>query len=453
LGVYGPLYLLSLAALLVLIDPLRHVLQDAGVWDGPSSNMFVDDESCGEGWKCLTLTGWLCVATTYLGFASMFVAAAWNGNLLAKWRMFKRQWHEVRAEHAAAELAEANQSREEAARAREEAARARNAAIAASVAAKPPSFNHMHVAMTPPTFLYRAEEGNRHGRVGHITTGLSSGSGSGATASSSSSSSSSSGAGSPNATGNRHSRRENHSSSAVMSPATGSPNSTIAAENAAAAATTNATRATPAEYAPEGFSFEVKTPALVESVIKVSPSTAISSSSRSSSSSSRSRGGSSAEAAARGPTVAGAASPTVVTVSGTPSVSGHSTNGNGAANQQQLHASYPSPLSSVGGLSQCSFADVSLTPVSKGVVAPASSPASSCSVGVANQHLSSPPPSSSGKMYARSHVPGALASPPASTDLSPRTGPTVKQKFEDLRAAALPFDKQKWQQQQQEQPR
>ena len=52
LSIYGPLYLLSFASLLVIAYPLRHVLQDGGVWTGPSSEAFKD--GCGEGWRCLT---------------------------------------------------------------------------------------------------------------------------------------------------------------------------------------------------------------------------------------------------------------------------------------------------------------------------------------------------------------------------------------------------------------
>jgi len=55
IGVYGPLCLMAVAALLVIADPLRRVLQDGGVWTGPSSSTFRD--GCGEGWKCLSTTG------------------------------------------------------------------------------------------------------------------------------------------------------------------------------------------------------------------------------------------------------------------------------------------------------------------------------------------------------------------------------------------------------------
>jgi len=412
MAVYGPLYLLSIASALVLLDPLRHVLQDSGAWASPSAEMF--RVGCtGEGWKCLSTTGQLCALASILGFLAMFTAAAWNGNLLSRTRSGVKEWQDMRQARAAAELARANQAREDAWRSREEAARARTAAIAASVAAKPPSFSFgdVHLAMSPPAFLYRAEEANRHSRVGHIIAG-------GAAAASA---------------GNGYSRRGEDSqlstsSSAVMSPATGSPNSTIAADVAAQQAqdAAVAARVSPAEYAAEGFSFETGVPAEGERVIRVGASN-----SRTTVSPPRSTS-SSSSAATRGVTVPGAASPTVLTVSGSPSIN------SGTHQQQQqahgthyLHAAYPSPVSSVGAMSSCSFADIALTPNSKLVA----------------DSLASPPPAK----YARSHVPGELLSPASTTGISPRAGPTVKQKFEDLRAAASPFDKQKWQQQQQQQ--
>jgi hypothetical protein len=53
---------MAVAALLVIADPLRRVLQNGGVWTGPSSSAF--REGCGEGWKCLTTTGILFMAVS-----------------------------------------------------------------------------------------------------------------------------------------------------------------------------------------------------------------------------------------------------------------------------------------------------------------------------------------------------------------------------------------------------
>ncbi|KAJ9517555.1 hypothetical protein QJQ45_024960 [Haematococcus lacustris] len=58
----GPTLLLALATPLLLADLVRHCLQDAGLWTGPSSSMYRDD--CDEvsgihGLACLTLVGWL----------------------------------------------------------------------------------------------------------------------------------------------------------------------------------------------------------------------------------------------------------------------------------------------------------------------------------------------------------------------------------------------------------
>jgi hypothetical protein len=157
--VYGPFSLLCFAALLVIADPLRHVLQDGGVWDGPSSDAF--REGCGEGWGCLTATGvlFMCVFT-YAGFVLLFTANMWNANILQKIRFFAKQWKEVKAEHAAARLAEKEAKR--ATQAEEEQA----AAAAASNVSRPSAsinFGALHLSMQPPAIFFRKEETNKIG--------------------------------------------------------------------------------------------------------------------------------------------------------------------------------------------------------------------------------------------------------------------------------------------------
>lgn len=72
-GRYGPAWAAAAAACLLMADPTRHVLQDAGVWSGPGSNMYVDgctDASGLRGLRCLTPVGWLfSVLATGAGFA------------------------------------------------------------------------------------------------------------------------------------------------------------------------------------------------------------------------------------------------------------------------------------------------------------------------------------------------------------------------------------------------
>jgi hypothetical protein len=154
--IYGPFLLMCFASLLVLADPIRHVLQDEGIWAGESSNAFKD--GCGEGWVCLTTTGILfMIVFTYLGFALLFTANFWNANLPAKIKQFAAQWKEIRAERAAAKLAqkEAKRAAEvEAERAAREELERRPSSL---------NFGSLHLSMQPPAIFFRKEEANKIG--------------------------------------------------------------------------------------------------------------------------------------------------------------------------------------------------------------------------------------------------------------------------------------------------
>lgn len=96
---FGPLYLICAAIPLIMADLTRHVLQDAGVWSGPSSSMYRPDCSSVHGihgLRCLTLTGWFfTIVFTYTGFASLLVGVAWATNLhatvVSAWRQARRR--------------------------------------------------------------------------------------------------------------------------------------------------------------------------------------------------------------------------------------------------------------------------------------------------------------------------------------------------------------------------
>ena len=287
IGVYGPLCLMAVAALLVIADPLRRVLQNGGVWTDPSSSAFRD--GCGEGWKCLTTTGILFMAVsraahnlttltrvvtvatqvadsrhlsvashflcsfvqqvfTYTGFAALFTASLWSGNLLAlcRDRLCARQSQDTRQAHAAEEFAAANAIREEEERI-EEAARIEAVAQAhietqpkqkvmlASVfpaSAKP--FANLHVDMKPPpanTFVFSAEDCNGLGNKKNIAFSL--------------------------VTNNVTALRRGPWGELLSPP------------RAATGHSTSVTRA--ADFAPEGYSYDTDSSAVVESVIKVAP--------------------------------------------------------------------------------------------------------------------------------------------------------------------------------------
>jgi len=76
---------------LVMADLTRHVLQDAGMWTGPSSSMY--DEACcaahscrgTHGLQCLTITGmFLTIGCTYAGFISLMIGVIWAANIPKK---------------------------------------------------------------------------------------------------------------------------------------------------------------------------------------------------------------------------------------------------------------------------------------------------------------------------------------------------------------------------------
>lgn len=86
---YGPAYLIAASVPLVLADNMRHLLQDAGIWPSPGSDMYLPD--CPHsvhgfgGLTCLTLVGWLfTIVFTYTGFGLMMVGVAWGADLHIK---------------------------------------------------------------------------------------------------------------------------------------------------------------------------------------------------------------------------------------------------------------------------------------------------------------------------------------------------------------------------------
>ena len=145
---YGPTYLTIVAALLVMADNTRHVLQDTRVWPSgpwPGSSQYAPDCStrnwktprtpctsssdcgpvaCGDGsfgaaagatcyecyrpdglcsagasesMVCLSAVGWIfTVGMTYSGFLVFFLASFWNANLLGKLAAIRAKWRALR---------------------------------------------------------------------------------------------------------------------------------------------------------------------------------------------------------------------------------------------------------------------------------------------------------------------------------------------------------------------
>jgi len=93
---WGPTYLTLIATLLVLADPLRHVLQDANVWTSPSSYEY--KANCdSETLRCMSVTGGLItIGCTYTGFLLLAIAVGWNANIVEKFGELRQRWRELR---------------------------------------------------------------------------------------------------------------------------------------------------------------------------------------------------------------------------------------------------------------------------------------------------------------------------------------------------------------------
>jgi hypothetical protein len=97
--VYGPTYLCVIAALMIMADLSRHVLQDADVWKAgpwPGSSQYRPD--CHEEtMECLSVVGWIfTIALTYGGFGLLFIGTLWNASICEKISDFKEKWRELR---------------------------------------------------------------------------------------------------------------------------------------------------------------------------------------------------------------------------------------------------------------------------------------------------------------------------------------------------------------------
>jgi len=98
---YGPTYLCAVAALMIMADLMRHVLQDANVWPSPGSDEYRDGCNT-ETMECLSVVGWtITILCTYIGFALLFFATMWNAKICDKLKDFRAKWRELRAQQAA----------------------------------------------------------------------------------------------------------------------------------------------------------------------------------------------------------------------------------------------------------------------------------------------------------------------------------------------------------------
>jgi len=97
---FGPSILTVFAALLIMADLLRHVLQDTNIWKaGPFPGSSEYRANCEqENVTCLSTIGWLfTIVCTYSGFILLFWGTMWNANIMNKLRDIKKQWQALRS--------------------------------------------------------------------------------------------------------------------------------------------------------------------------------------------------------------------------------------------------------------------------------------------------------------------------------------------------------------------
>jgi len=93
---YGPFLLVAISFPLIIMEPLRHILQDTNTWTGDSVKIYRD--GCESGYlDCLSPTGWIITFTfTYVGFAMLFVGSLWNANICKTCLKIRDQWRALR---------------------------------------------------------------------------------------------------------------------------------------------------------------------------------------------------------------------------------------------------------------------------------------------------------------------------------------------------------------------
>jgi len=96
---YGPLVFTVVAALLIMADLTRHLLQDLNVWPSgpwPGSSQYRADCPI-ETVRCLSVVGvFFTIIATYLGFILLFIGTMWNANIMTKLKQIKMKWTQLR---------------------------------------------------------------------------------------------------------------------------------------------------------------------------------------------------------------------------------------------------------------------------------------------------------------------------------------------------------------------
>lgn len=93
----GPFILCVDAAMFIMMDLTRHVLQDIKVWPAPGSSEYRSDCDS-ETIACLSPIGWVfTIFATYSGFILLVIGTMWNANICDKIADVKEKWKELRS--------------------------------------------------------------------------------------------------------------------------------------------------------------------------------------------------------------------------------------------------------------------------------------------------------------------------------------------------------------------
>jgi len=88
-----PVFLVFCSIPLIMLDNVRHVLQD-GEMIGKWSSMYRSDKKCyHHDFRCLSLVGWTCQIATTVGFALLLLGVLMSSGA---WVKLKRRYRELR---------------------------------------------------------------------------------------------------------------------------------------------------------------------------------------------------------------------------------------------------------------------------------------------------------------------------------------------------------------------
>jgi hypothetical protein len=87
-----PVFLIAVAIPFVMLDNLRHVLQDGDML-GEWSRMYRNGCLYGANARCLSVVGWTCLLSTYVGFVLLMSGVLMSAGVFPK---IKKVYREIR---------------------------------------------------------------------------------------------------------------------------------------------------------------------------------------------------------------------------------------------------------------------------------------------------------------------------------------------------------------------